>query len=104
MSEYLDASGWIVDFHSLRHTFIINLARGKVHPKNAQALVRQSTINLTMNAYTHAVLGDLAADVGKLPAPEGPLHLDDDPERYIRRRAISDLACDDTANDGGTWR
>ena len=120
--EYRDASDRFADFHSLRHTFITNLARGKVHPKNAQALARHSTINLTMNAYTHTVLGDLADDVGKLPAlpapkaPEGeagalgdtgtdgPLRPDDDPRRRTRRRTISDLACENSSNDGDTWR
>jgi hypothetical protein len=35
-----------------------------VHPRNAQALARHSTIDLTMNIYTHANLGELAAAVG----------------------------------------
>lgn len=65
--KYADASGRVADFHSLRHTFISNLARVGVHPKNAQALARHSTITLTMDHYTHTILGDLAADVAKLP-------------------------------------
>ena len=65
---YEDASGRFADFHSLRHTFISNLARGGVHPKNAQALARHSKITLTMDHYTHTVLGDLARDVESLPA------------------------------------
>ena len=36
--KYADASGRYADFHSLRHTFISNLAKAGVHPKNAQAL------------------------------------------------------------------
>ena len=66
--SYKDASGRYADFHSLRHTFISNLARGGVHPRNAQALARHSTIDLTMNVYTHTFLGDLASDMEKLPA------------------------------------
>jgi len=42
-----------VDFHSLRHSFITNLARQGVHPKDAQVLARHSTITLTMDYYTH---------------------------------------------------
>ena len=42
----------VVDFHSLRVTFITNLARGGVHPRIAQALARHSTIDLTMRTYT----------------------------------------------------
>ena len=121
--EYRDASDRIADFHSLRHTFITNLARGKVHPKNAQALARHSTINLTMNAYTHTVLGDLATDVGKLPAlpvatttndgeavtladtgTDGPLRPDDDPKRRTKRRMISDSACENMSSSGNSWR
>ncbi len=64
---YTDSAGRVADFHALRHTFISNLARAGVHPKNAQALARHSTITLTMDHYTHTILGDLAADVAKLP-------------------------------------
>jgi len=42
-----------VDFHGLRHSFITNLARQGVHPKDAQVLARHSTITLTMDFYTH---------------------------------------------------
>ncbi len=41
------------DFHSLRHSFITNLARAGVHPSDAMVLARHSTITLTMNFYTH---------------------------------------------------
>jgi len=47
-----------LDFHSLRHTFLMNLARAGVHPKTAQALARHSTISLTLDRYTHVSLGD----------------------------------------------
>jgi len=42
-----------------------------VHPRNAQALARHSTIDLTMNVYTHIDMGDLAGDVENLPALPG---------------------------------
>ncbi len=54
---YADESGHVIDFHALRHTFITNLARGGVHPKTAQSLARHSTITLTMDRYSHTVLG-----------------------------------------------
>ena len=47
--EAEDDRGRVLDFHALRHTFISNLARAGVHPRNAQALARHSTIDLTMN-------------------------------------------------------
>ncbi|KKM14904.1 hypothetical protein LCGC14_1701440, partial [marine sediment metagenome] len=64
---YQDAAGRYADAHSLRHTFLSNLARAGVHPKTAQTLARHSTIGLTMNVYTHTVIGDLAAAVENLP-------------------------------------
>lgn len=66
-----DASGRALDFHALRHTFVTNLARAGVHPKTAQALARHSTITLTMDRYTHTVLGeqvDALASLPKLPS------------------------------------
>lgn len=57
---FRDDANEVVDFHALRHTFITNLARGKVHPKIAQALARHSTITLTMDRYTHTDLGEQA--------------------------------------------
>ena len=42
-------------------------ARAGVHPRNAQALARHSTIDLTMNVYTHVDMEDLATDVESLP-------------------------------------
>jgi len=41
------------DFHSLRHSYITNLTRQGVWPKDAQVLARHSTITLTMDFYTH---------------------------------------------------
>ena len=56
-----------MDFHSLRHTFISNLADSGVHPKVAQTLARHSTITLTMDRYTHANHEQLAETLGRLP-------------------------------------
>ena len=49
------------------HSFTTSLARGKVHPKVAQALARHSTITLTMDRYRHAVLEDQTEALGALP-------------------------------------
>ena len=65
--EYETADG-VADFHSLRHSFISNLARSGVHPKDAQALARHSTIVLTMDRYSHIGLQDMGAAVASLPA------------------------------------
>jgi integrase len=65
---YRDADGRVFDFHALRHQFISNLARGGVHPKEAQTLARHSTITLTMDRYTHLALADLTSALDRLPA------------------------------------
>ena len=64
--DYEDDEGRVADFHALRHTFISNLARAGVHPRNAQALARHSTIDLTMDVYTHVAMADLHDDVESL--------------------------------------
>ncbi len=68
---YRDEAGSVTDFHALRHTFITNLARGGVHPKQAQDLARHSDINLTMSRYSHTVLADQAAALSALPDLSG---------------------------------
>jgi integrase len=69
---YRDDAGRVADFHALRHTFISNLARGGVHPKVAQALARHSTITLTMDRYTHSLMGEQADALAVLPDLTGP--------------------------------
>lgn len=80
---FVDESGRVVDFHALRHTFITNLARSRVHPKTAQKLARHASITTTLDRYTHSLwqdevqalesLPDLCADharhTGTAPAP-----------------------------------
>jgi integrase len=58
-----DDQGRIVDFHSLRTTFITRLSVAGVHPRVAQALARHSKIDLTMRVYTDVRLLDLRAAV-----------------------------------------
>jgi hypothetical protein len=69
---YRDDAGRVVDFHALRHTFISNLARGGVHPKVAQTLARHSTITLTMDRYSHTLVGEQADALAALPDLSAP--------------------------------
>ena len=65
--RYRDDAGRVLDFHSLRHTFISNLALGGVHPKDAQTLARHSSITLTLDRYTHTARGKVAKALDALP-------------------------------------
>jgi integrase len=67
--SYYGEDGRVADFHALRHTFITNLVRGGVHPKVAQTLARHSTITLTMDRYSHTVVGEQVAALDALPVP-----------------------------------
>jgi len=62
-----DEAGLVVDFHSLRHTFITNLANAGVHPKTAQTLARHCSITLTMDRYSHTLREQEAEALGVLP-------------------------------------
>jgi hypothetical protein len=55
--ECIDGAGRVADFHSLRYSTASLLAASGAQPKVAQELMRHSEINLTMNAYTHALKG-----------------------------------------------
>ena len=65
---HVDSAGHVFDFHALRHQFLSDLALAGVHPKEAQALARHSTITLTMDRYTHLGIFDLTAALDRLPA------------------------------------
>ncbi len=64
---YTDDQNRYRDFHALRHTTGSWLAANGVHPKIAQAIMRHSTIDLTMSRYTHILRGQEAEAVAKLP-------------------------------------
>ena len=58
-SDYLeseDSMGQVVDFHSLRHGFITYLVTANCPPKVAQMLARHSTISLTVESRSGAVV------------------------------------------------
>ena len=65
--DYIDSGGRYFDFHSLRGECATLLAASGVHPKTAQAIMRHSDINLTMNAYTHTLRGQEAQAIESLP-------------------------------------
>ena len=48
-----------LDFHSLRHSCGVWLAMAGSHPKTIQAVMRHSTITLTMDTYGHLVPGQV---------------------------------------------
>jgi hypothetical protein len=64
-----DAEGRVVDFHSLRVTFVSGLAAAGVHPRTAQALARHAKIETTMEVYTDLRLLDLRGAVEQLDVP-----------------------------------
>jgi hypothetical protein len=66
---YEDEDGRVFDFHALRHQFISSLAAAGVHPKVAQQLARHSSIDRTMNCYTHVALADVSDALASLPDP-----------------------------------
>ena len=86
--KYKDDDGRVADFHALRHGFISNLARAGVHPKEAQALARHSTITLTMDRYTHVGITDLTAALERLPG----LPTAGDSEPHVLRATGTDSA------------
>ncbi len=65
---YRDSANRVADFHALRHTFITNIAKPGVHPKDAQLLARHGSIGLTMDRYCHRVVLDAANALDALPS------------------------------------
>lgn len=63
-----DDRGRVLDIHALRHTFGTHLSKGGVAPRVAQAAMRHSTLELTMNTYTDPRLLDVAGALDVLPA------------------------------------
>jgi hypothetical protein len=62
-----DERGWTADVHALRHTFGTLLSKCGVTPRTAQAAMRHSSIDLTMNLYTDPRLLDVAGALDALP-------------------------------------
>ncbi len=68
-----DERGRTIDVHAMRHKFGSHLSRGGVAPRTAQAALRHSSIDLTMNVYTDPRLLDVHGALDALPS----LPLDD---------------------------
>ncbi len=63
-----DERGRTIDVHALRHTFGTLLSKGGVAPRTAQAALRHSKIDLTMNVYTDPRLLDTHGALDTLPS------------------------------------
>jgi integrase len=63
-----DDRGRTVDVHALRHTFATHLVAAGVAPRVAQAALRHSSLELTMQHYTDPRLLDVAGALAALPA------------------------------------
>ncbi len=55
-----DTRGRTVDLHALRYTFGTHLSKNGVAPRTAQAALRHSSLDLTMNVYTDPTLLDVS--------------------------------------------
>jgi integrase len=77
-----DDRGRALDVHALRHTFGSLLSKGGVAPRTAQAAMRHSKIDLTMNVYTDPALLDVRGALDALPAL--PLQGDQVEEEVVR--------------------
>jgi integrase len=67
-----DDRGRTLDVHALRHTFGTHLSKAGVAPRVAQAAMRHSSIDLTMNIYTDPTLLDVAGAINALPRFASP--------------------------------
>ena len=63
-----DERGRTVDVHALRHSFGTLLSKGGVSPRTAQAAMRHSKIDMTMNVYTDPKLLDVHGALDTLPS------------------------------------
>ncbi len=63
--------GEVLDFQSLRDTCGAWLAIAGAHPKAVQAIMRHSTIVLTMDTYGHLFPGQEAETISRLPKMMG---------------------------------
>ena len=84
-----DDRGRTIDIHALRHTFGTHLSKAGVAPRTAQAAMRHSTIDLTMNVYTDPRLLDVHGALESLPA------LSLDTEQTHMQRAVKATGTDD---------
>ena len=112
---YVDDAGRYADFHSLRHTTGSLLAAAGVHPKVAQRLMRHSTVELTLNRYSHVYAGQEDDAIAKLPdlgasqkiqtaratGTDGKPVEETGQKQSCQKRAKIDGNCRTLANSGG---
>ena len=67
-----DADGLVVHLHALRHSFGTHLSASGVASRTAQAAMRHSNLNLTMNTYTDARLLDVASAIESIVSNDSP--------------------------------
>ncbi len=85
-----DERGRSIDVHALRHSFGTLLSKGGVTPRTAQAAMRHSSIDLTMNVYTDPKLLDVYGALDTLPS----LSLDASPS--TERQTMQATGTDDS--------
>ena len=66
-----DGQGFVIDLHSMRHTFATMLAKGGIPQRVAQELMRHSDPRLTANVYTHLGMTDTRSALDSLPSLSG---------------------------------
>ena len=81
-----DDRGRTVDVHALRYSFATMLSQAGVAPRTAQAAMRHSTIDLTMNTYTDPRLLDIHGALNSLPT----FSLDNRPDANKQRATGTD--------------
>lgn len=67
----IETAAGVIDFHSLRHTFISGLVERGTDVKTAQELARHSTPNLTIGRYSHTTEARKRAAIEAIDAKEG---------------------------------
>jgi integrase len=113
-----DDRGRTFDVHALRHTFASHLVAAGVAPRTAQAALRHSSLELTMQLYTDPRLLDVAGALAALPAlptPEPARATGTDDAGFValtvaltsgRSRPNESVRddCDESSGDGDTTR
>ncbi|MBA3314909.1 MAG: site-specific integrase [Planctomycetaceae bacterium] len=88
-----DDRGRSIDVHALRHTFGTMLSSAGVAPRTAQAAMRHSSIDLTMNVYTDPRQLDVAGAMERLPefslAPTSDRRSQDDRSKPPNGRTLA---------------
>jgi hypothetical protein len=90
--EKKDERGRTIDVHALRHSFGTLLSKGGVAPRTAQAAMRHSKIDMTMNVYTDPKLLDIQGALDSLPS------LDLNTSRTIERQSMRATGTDDNSS------